>query len=177
MQGGFNLIELIVTIAVIALTVMLAVPSYTYVITNNRMASELNEFVASLHFARSEAVKRGQNVRACTSIDGATCNPANDWTQGWIVRVDGPNTVIQVYPPLRSGDTLIGDANTGDAVRFDRNGFATGFDGTVKLCDSESDLQKARGVVIETTGRIKLAQDDGGDGVVEDDSGNNLVCP
>jgi type IV fimbrial biogenesis protein FimT len=176
-QVALSLIELIVTIAVIGITVAIAVPSYRYLTTTNRMASEMNEFIASLHFARSEAIKRGQSVRACTSIDGTNCDASHDWTQGWIIRVDATNTVLGVYPTLSGGDTLVGDANTGAAIGFDQNGFAAGFSGTVTLCDPEKDLQKARGVVIEATGHIALARDESGDGIVEDAAGNNLLCP
>jgi len=174
---GFTIIELMLTLAVLGVVLAIAVPSFGNMTTNNRMASELNEFVASLHFARSEAVKRGLDVRLCTSTDGVNCNPANDWTQGWIVRVDGPNTVIKVHAALGGGDSLIGDGNTGDAIRFDRNGFATGFNGTVKMCEPNNDLKKARGVVIAVTGRVRLAEDSNHDGIAEDGGDNNLTCP
>ena len=176
-QIALSLIELMVTIAVIGITVSIAVPSYNYLTTTNRMASEINELVASLHFARSEAIKRGQSVRACTSVDSTNCDSTNAWTRGWIVRVDATNKVLGVHPALSGGDKLIGDASTGAAVGFDQNGFATGFSGTVKLCEPAKDLQKARGVVIEATGHLRLARDDSGDGIVEDAAGNNLVCP
>lgn len=172
------MIELMVALAVLGIAVAIAVPSYDTLITTNRMAGKINEFVASLHLARSEAIKQGQNVRVCTSLDGATCNAANDWTQGWIVRVDTSGAVLKVYPALSGGDTLVGDGNTGDAIRFDRNGFALGgFNGTTVLCDNQSDLSKARAVIVATTGRVRLAADDDDDGTVEDGSGDPVVCP
>ena len=56
---GITLIELVVTIAVLAVAVAIAVPSYNTLITTNRIASEVNELVASLQYARREAVRRG----------------------------------------------------------------------------------------------------------------------
>jgi Tfp pilus assembly protein FimT len=38
---------------------VIAVPSYNTLITINRIASEVNEFITSLQHARSEALKRG----------------------------------------------------------------------------------------------------------------------
>ena len=176
-QYGFTIIELMIAVALIAIVAAIATPSFSFMITNNRMASEVNQFVGSLHFTRSEAIKRGENVRVCTSVDGASCDASNDWTNGWIAIVDSSSTVLKVYPALRGGDTLIGDGNTGDAIRFNANGFATGFNGTVKMCESNNDLNNARGVIVAATGRIRLAQDSNADGIVEDGGGTNLACP
>ncbi len=62
---GFTLIELMVTLAVLAI----AVPSYTSLITTNRIASGVNELAASLNHARSEAAKRGLRVTVCKSAN------------------------------------------------------------------------------------------------------------
>lgn len=153
-RAGFTVIELMITLFIASMLVAIAVPSYELLITRNRLVSQLNQFVASLHLARSEAIKRGLNVRACTSSDGATCVTTGNWDQGWIVRVDGPNTVLTIHPAFTSGDTLTGDTNTSNAVRFDRNGLAVGFDGTLALCDSDAELSRARAVVVSPTGRV-----------------------
>lgn len=154
-RAGFTVIELMITLFIASILVAIAVPSYELLITRNRLVSELNQFVASLHLARSEAIKRGLTVRACTSSDGATCVTTGNWDQGWIVRVDGPNTVLRIHPALASGDTFTGDAKTSNAVRFDRNGLALGFDGTIALCDSDADLSRARAVVVSPAGRVQ----------------------
>ncbi len=176
-QHGFTIIELMIAVALLAIVAAIATPSFSFMMMNNRMASEINQFVGSLHYTRSEAIKRGENVRVCTSVNGTNCDATNDWTNGWIVIIDSSSTVLKVYPALRGGDTLIGDGNTGDAIRFNANGFATGFNGTVKMCESDNDLSNARGVIVAATGRIRLAQDSNSDGIVEDGSGTNLTCP
>ena len=154
-RAGFTVTELMITLFIASILATIAVPSYNLLITRNRLVSQINEFVGSLHLARSEAIKRGLSVRACTSSDGVTCATTGDWDQGWIVRVDGPNTVLKIQPALTSGDTFRGDVKTSNAVRFDRNGLAVGFDGRVALCDSDADLSRARAVVISPTGRVQ----------------------
>ncbi len=179
-QYGFTIIELMIAVALIAIVAAIATPSFSFMITNNRMASEVNQFVGSLHFTRSEAIKRGQVVKVCTrNVAGDACDTSKDWTDGWIVMdSSAPPEVLKVYPPLRGGDTLIGDGNTGDEIQFNANGFATGFNGTVKMCESSNDLNNARGVIVATTGRIRLARDGtDADSIVEDGSGTNLTCP
>src|SRR5687768_5278862 len=62
---GFTLIELMITIGVLAVLVMLAIPSFTTVINNNRLAANANELIASLQLARTEAVRRNTRITVC----------------------------------------------------------------------------------------------------------------
>lgn len=87
-HGGFTLIELMVTLAVAAILLSTAAPSFVMLIANNRAASAANDVLASLHFARSEAVKRAADVSLCPSSDGAGCIDGTSWADGWILFVD-----------------------------------------------------------------------------------------
>ncbi len=55
LSKGFTLLELMVTIAIGALTLSLGVPSFVNVVQNSRLTAGTNEFVAALHQARSSA--------------------------------------------------------------------------------------------------------------------------
>lgn len=84
---GFTLIELMVTIAVLAIILGIAVPNFTDQIRNNRSLAFGEEFATALNLARSEAVKRSSFVSICASGDDqASCG--SDWTNGWLVFVD-----------------------------------------------------------------------------------------
>jgi type IV fimbrial biogenesis protein FimT len=84
-QGGFTLIELVVSVTILVILAWVAVPSINSAMLGNRLASYANDFVASAQFARSEALKRNAPVILCRSSDGAACAADGDWTQGWIV--------------------------------------------------------------------------------------------
>jgi len=85
---GFTLIELMVTLTVLAIAVAIAAPSFNSAIANNRSTGMATELTAALNFARSEAIKRVKPVSICPSSDGAVCLSDADWPKGWLVFVD-----------------------------------------------------------------------------------------
>lgn len=62
-HSGLTLIELLVSITILAIALALGVPSFTQLMQNNRMTSQTNEVVTLLNLARSEALQRGIPVR------------------------------------------------------------------------------------------------------------------
>lgn len=117
-QRGFTLIELMVTVAIIAVLAMVAAPSFNEAILSNKLASFSNSFVASTQLARSEAIKRNSTVRICRSGNGTSCATDGTWQQGWIVfhdadsdgSVDAGETVIQVQGGLSADYRFTGDS-------------------------------------------------------------------
>jgi len=172
------------TLAVLAILVSLAAPSFNDLIRDNRLSTQLNDFVASLHNARSEAVKRGIEITVCKSADNATCTVGGNWEQGWLVfiddngdeQVDAGETILNAGSALGGDNTLTGNANVADVIKFDSRGFSQGFNGTLTLCDARG-ASSARGIVISNTGRVRRAADMDDDGIEEDGGGNALVCP
>ncbi len=104
-HGGFTLVELMVTLSVLAVLLGVGVPSFQATIRGNRITATANDLVAALQFARSEAVRLGVNVTLCPSNNQTTCSGA--WTDGWVVR--GPvaaDPPLRVWPALRPGMAL-----------------------------------------------------------------------
>jgi len=89
---GFTLIEMMVTLTVLVILSMIAVPSFRDASLSSQLRSSANDFMASANFARSEAIKRGTAVTMCVSVDGSSC-AAGGWEQGWII--SSGTTVLQ----------------------------------------------------------------------------------
>lgn len=114
LSRGFTLLELLITVAILAIVLAIGVPSFKYIINSSRISSEVNAFVGSLQYARGEAIKRGQSVAVCASSDGATCSGSSNWVNGWLVFVDANSSttqdtgepVILVQAAYSSGDSF-----------------------------------------------------------------------
>jgi len=86
-QGGFSLGEVLTTLAVIGISLSLAVPGLDQAARSNVRAAAINELVGTLHVARSEALTRNATVAICPSADGAACARVS-WDRGWIRFID-----------------------------------------------------------------------------------------
>lgn len=177
-QRGFTLLELMVTITILALVLSFGVPSFQQVMADSRRTSDVNELLLSLNLARSEALKRNQHVSICKSADGAACGDvATSWNDGWIVfvnngsaNVDTVNVgeeILLVKPALSRNAVLTPDAGVADFAAFRPSGRINTSGGFV-LCDGRS-AEHARGVFISPTGRPTSAK--------ERPDGSDLVCP
>lgn len=78
---GFTLIEMVVAVSVVAILATLSVPMYTSTVAGNRTRSAAYSLVATLSYARSEAVKRNATVSVSPTGTG--------WQDGWEVEAGG----------------------------------------------------------------------------------------
>ncbi len=86
-QRGFTLGELLIAVAVVGISLSIAVPSFTTIMNNNRRTTSINQFVSTMHQARSEAVTRNAQITVCPSKDGDDCESV-EWNDGWMFFVD-----------------------------------------------------------------------------------------
>jgi type IV fimbrial biogenesis protein FimT len=130
-SAGFSLVELMVVIMVASILMAVGVPSYRYVTNSNRLSAEVNALLGDLQFARSEAIKEGQTVTVCPSIDQATCAAGSTtWHTGWIVLANTGNppvaTVLRVQQQFASAKDTFAAAQNVTSISFNREGFAAG---------------------------------------------------
>jgi type IV fimbrial biogenesis protein FimT len=129
------MVELVIVMTIVAILLAISIPSYRYVTNGNRIAAEINGLLGDMQYARAEAVKEGQTVTVCVSVNGLTCSAGNvNWQNGWIVFADvngdqifnaATDTLLRVQVAFTSTDTFMAN-NSLAAVTFNREGFATG---------------------------------------------------
>ena len=170
---GFTLIELMVTLAVMAIVLGIAVPSFQKQIINNKSLTFSEEFAAALNYARSQAVKTTKRVSICASSDGATCT--GSWSEGFIVFQDDATsdtasavtlgTVYKVWPKLSSAGTLTVKRGTTDTsfVRYTSLGTLAPVSNetiTVNLKLTGCSGKAARKILVNFSGLASVQADD-----------------
>lgn len=119
-RNGFTMLELLVTMSILAISVTIAAPSFTNLIKETRTRAQVRDMVAALEIARSNAVMRRHTVTVCSSTNGAACaGSSTSWASGWIVLDTVDNALLQAFPAL-TGGTTVTTAVTG--VTFDAYG-------------------------------------------------------
>ncbi len=116
-ERGFTLLELIVTLAVAAIVLTIAVPSFQGLIESDRSTSRANDLVRTLNLARSEAITRSADVTV------AAINASTGFSGGWCVSTgdDCAAGVIHTFSaPTGTAVTVSGDAT---AFIYNARGF------------------------------------------------------
>ncbi len=167
--GGFTLIELMVTLAIAAILVLVAVPNFLQFQRNSELTSITNSFIAAVNSARTEAMKTGMNA----IVEAA--NNGNDWSKGWVVFVDmdrndtysSGDILVMEQPALPAHITVAGNNTFSDSPSYLRYG-SSGFskpklgglaNSTINFSRNDvasTDYSQIRRVIIAITGRVRV---------------------
>ncbi len=172
-SAGFTLVELLVTLALAAIILSQAVPSFSSMVKGNRLATETNTLVSDINLARSEAIKRGTRVILCRSADPSAANPtcggsANTWTTGWLVFASGDanntydsatDTLIRIGKPRGGQIQIITNSTANNNLEYDPDGTTNegGSTAVFAICDDQGESQ-GRQIQVNGTGRPRLVK-------------------
>jgi len=79
-ERGLTLVELVVTIAVAAILMAIAMPSFSIFLVNSRVKSAAGHLQQDLQWARAEAIKENQTVTVKLSGNPGAVAPACSWS-------------------------------------------------------------------------------------------------
>jgi type IV fimbrial biogenesis protein FimT len=172
-KNGFTLIEMMITVAILAVVITTSAQSFSSLLGRNKMSTQAADFISALQYARSEAVKRNARVTLCPSADGNSCTTNGKWESGWLVFVeqkatengthDGLDQTLRVGAKFSSDDTLRAlNTNLSNYISFNSNGAARLTSGTTQaglmaMCNDGQMDGTARAIAISQTGRARLS--------------------
>lgn len=187
---GFTLIELMVVLTVTGVILAYGVPSFVGLVKNSRLTSGVNQVVAAMHLARSEASKRRVPVVLCTSLTaetegGETCSDDADWTDGWIVFADlngngdydGVDEIISATGAQNKGLTVTAHPQIEHSITYLPTGFADLPLNTVSgryivYCDDSEEDRYSRVLSFSNSGRPGIVSRDIASGAPSCDTGS-----
>lgn len=148
-EAGFTLIEAMIAIALMAVLLTIAVPSFNNAALGSQLRASANDIAAAAFMARSEAIKRNRVVTLCISADGETCSTSGGWEQGWAIVVAG--TPLQQHKAAPAGLKIRAGAVT--SLSFQPTG-AGATSAVFTVCRATPSVgREERVVTIDATGR------------------------
>jgi len=126
-QSGVSLIELMVSIAVLAIILFIGVPSFQSTLESSRARAITNDLAGALQLARSEALKRRIDVTVCISNQNQNgCDNNGNWNEGWLIIATGSNEVVRVWGGVSASLGANAIQAPANGISFTREGFIVG---------------------------------------------------
>lgn len=180
-QRGLTLVELLLTISIIAVVAAYAAPSLSPIIESSQRRAVINDTLAFLAMGRQEAVIDGQIVTLCPLKDNNRCG--RDWTRSLTLFSDPDNQrsvtqqeqIIRVLPPPSHGQLRVRSFSR-SYFQYRPDGMIYSDLGNITWCPEDGDARKAARFLLPKSGLIRLAKDTDGDGYLEDSRGRPVQC-
>ena len=171
LSHGFTLVELMVVLAILGITLVLALPAMQRLSQSMQVRTEARRLLSAIHLTRNEAIKRNVPVSLCPSAMARTGSAvcSGIYADGWIMFanrdrdrvVDPGDELIQAFDGLPPGYRL-----TNRAATRDQNQLITYYpDGTARrnltlmICSKKDPEVSSWSVILNIVGRPRIARD------------------
>ena len=182
-NAGFNLIELLIVLTLIAVLVNLGLPVLSQTIERNQAKVVINEINRAISLTRFTAINNGVITTLCRSENGENCGGL--WQEGFIVFTDrnadrvinGDDRLVRVFSAISNSGTLKFRAfQNKQYLQMTPQGFTNYQNGNFTFCPASNDPRLAQQVIINRSGRTYFASDNNGDDLKEGANGKALTC-
>lgn len=147
---GFTLVELMVTVAVMAIALSFAIPSFTSSMNSAKADTEIGDLYRALNVARLEAINRAKNVRVTPSTAGTWTSSLN--VQAFTSGVADPAGPIRVIAAMATSSVVT--ASNAAYIEFNNLGALSSPATAVAIAYTRGAATRSIGVCL--TGRLIL---------------------
>lgn len=180
---GFTLVELIVTLALIALLAGLAHTSWTQLLVSNRHRDLTEDIQTMFAIARSHAINSKTLTTICPLSPARRC--IDDWSLPIAVFPDRnndkrpDNNHIHNIFKLNNGHSSVYSRTAGRGYfQLAADAMSHGTMGSLTACSRQADGRiRMSYLALNIGGRIRVVHDDDGDGEIRLPWGANIACP
>lgn len=155
------LTELLVVMGILAILMIVAVPSFRSLMASTQLTAANNSLVSGLQRARAEALISGHDLVMCPSTDGQRCMQGSDWSNGFLLYSDNNrNGRFDPVEPLllshRLDPRVISvRSNSGrGSITYRSLGESAGSNATFVIC-SRQRPEQGRQIIIANSGRVR----------------------
>ncbi len=163
-QRAFTLVELFITLAVVAILLTVGTPMIGSMLESNRAAVRSVELRKALVTTQQTAIDTNIDVSLCPingSNDGCDANNPRDWSKGWLMFTDpegagdfdAGETILHVFQSTEGPHTITGAP---DFVRYQPSGEIDGGSTTFVIKYPHCTNKQARQVEVSVTGRVSV---------------------
>ena len=155
---AFTLVELMVTIAIAAILLVVAVPSFTSFSQKRSVSLKTVQIRNALELARGLAISQKQTWTVCT-VDASNSCVASDGLRLLVFRDDNDDKDFHTGEPLQQDidinqvELKLSASFGNDYIRFARNGEALE-SGNIEACSVNQTVDYGRQVIFLVSGRV-----------------------
>lgn len=145
--NGFTMVELMITLVVVAVLAGLALPAFDGAFERSRASTEVNDLAKALSYGRLEAINRSQSVEIVPTDVG------EGWVSGITIQQSSDGQVLRTIPAMSSG-AEVEEENDADSIEFNSFGGLISPAEAVAFTYTRGD--QSRIVAVCLTGRIQV---------------------
>ena len=148
---GMTLIEVMIVIAIAAILLATAAPSFQRMVVKSNIESLVDGFATAVITARTEAASRGREVSVCAN----TACSSVDWSGGWLI-MDSNGTALATFNNAESYPISLKTEGDVDATSITFNAQGYNRDQVryiFSACSPTGGVDVVRGVTVEFSGR------------------------
>ena len=171
-QRGFTVIEVMVTISILAVLIALAAPSFTLLIERWRVRDTVEAMISTLYLARAEGIKRGGRVGIekipKTAPGCKLANTNEEWGCGWFIFEDSNSdgkwqaTEAKLQTITTHANVNVIHKSGGTSIKVDRYGMMSGLNAKGFIFAPEPSgisSPATQGICMSSGGRIRVIKE------------------